>query len=611
MKAGLIGTTLCAMWYLSPALWANPVVIQSPDKGIVCTVRPDPSGHLSYAVTIGGKQVLLPSPMGVVIDDNDLGNNAKLGKASFRTVKEIYPTRGVHSVARNHFREAVIPVSGGIPQVSWSLEVRVFPDAVAYRYCIPGQEDRKINRESSGWQLLAGTVLWYQSNAKKDYEMPFSKMVPDTLNKPMQIMTTGTFKLPEGLGYAKITEANLINYSDMALETRGNGLFQAFFHNSTQGWMHSGMIVSPWRVLILAKDLNNLVNTDVLHNLCPAPDPALANAPWIKPGKSTWHWMVTGSPNLTHQKQWIDWTGELGFDYYLIDDGWKRWSQQEKDQWACLKNVTEYATSKGVKIWAWVNSNEVFTEQQRNEYFARIKAAGVVGIKVDFMKPADPEWVNWYDAILSHTAKEHLMINFHGALKPTGRERTWPNELTREAIRGREMSKQPALHDVTLPFTRFVQGHADYTPTDFRADKLKGSTWTHELGMAIVYTSPFFCFSGPPAGYLESEALELMKALPAEWDETIVLPGSSIGEIAAFARRKGDEWYIGVINGNSARLDIDLKFLAKGLYSIEEFADNHDKPDGWLRKASDVSPNTVLNVSMSRDGGYVAHIKKK
>ena len=175
-----------------------------------------------------------------------------------------------------------------------------------------------------------------------------------------------------------------------------------------------------------------------------------------------------------------------------------------------------------MKIWAWVHSREVFTPADRRAYFQKAKDAGLVGLKIDFPEAPSIEWVNWYDDVLRDAASAQLMIDFHGAVKPTGRERTWPNEMTREAIFGRESGKLPALHDTALPFTRYVQGHADFTPTDFRADRLKGSSYAHELAQAIVYTSPFLCYGGAPANYLENSALDILKAIPATWDETRV-----------------------------------------------------------------------------------------
>ena len=587
------------------------ITVKAPEGSLVCEVTTDDNGHLVYSIEFQNRKVILPSSLGVIIDDDDIGSNAMItGKASLSNFSEVYPTRGVHSQAVNNYNAAVIPVTGGASQTEWSFEVRVFPDAVAYRYIVKGEGPRKITGESSAWNMIAGAKMWYQADRKKDYEMPFFTMMPDTLSQPLHFMTTATFKLPDNLGYAKISEANLIDYSDMALIGKGNGIYESNFHNSPDGWEVEGEIVSPWRVVILTADLNGMVNTDVFHNLSPAPSPELVNAEWIKPGKSTWAWMVTGSPDLKDQKKWIGWTSDLGFEYYLIDDGWQKWNEGGKGQWEHMKELVDYAATKNVELWAWVHTQEVTSKDQRDVYLKNAKDVGLVGLKVDFMGGANPRWVQWYDEILSETAALELMINFHGANKPTGRERTWPHEMTREGIRGREMGKQPALHDTSLPFTRFVNGHADYTPTDFRPERLKGSTWAHELAMAITFTSPLMVMAGDPVTYLASEARDLMKNLPAEWDETIVLPGSEIGETAAFARRKGDQWYLGVINGPATSLTIKTDFLPEGKFAIEEFMDVENETNAWRHTKYEIDQKTEIYIPLNRDGGYVARIYK-
>lgn len=582
----------------------------SPDGILSCIINTDSSAHLSYSISLDGENVILPSPLGVIVDGDDLGSDALLGKTRTKKVNEVYKICGVHSQAVNNYNEIIIPVTGGVSRSEWFLDMRIFSDAVAYRYRVPGEGKRKINGETSAWQVMNGTTMWYQTDRKKDYEMPYAKMMPDTVSTPVSLLTTSTFKLPRSLGYLMIGEANLIRYSDMALQTRGKGYFESLFHNSPEGWVNEGEIVSPWRVVVLTKSLDELVNTDAFHNLCPPPSLPLTEATWITPGKSTWAWMVTGKPMFKDQKKWVDWTSELGLDYYLIDDGWQKWSDGDKGQWEMMKEVVDYAKTKNVKIWAWVRTKEVETKEQRNKYISEAKAAGLVGLKIDFMGAANPEWVQWYDDILREMADAELMVNFHGANKPTGRERTWPHEMSREGIRGREMGKQSALHDTSLPFTRFIVGHADYTPTDLRADKLKGSTWSHELAMSVVFTSPLMVFSGDPVTYLDSEARNFMKLLPSVWDETKVLPGSEIGELAAFARRNASEWYIGIINGTARKIEVNTDFLGEGNYVIEEFCDEPDRTDAWKHKRYRVDNKSKITISLNNDGGYVARITK-
>ena len=198
-----------------------------------------------------------------------------------------------------------------------------------------------------------------------------------------------------------------------------------------------------------------------------------------------------------------------------------------------------------------------------------------------------------------------------GAVKPTGRERTWPNEITREAIAGREQGKNPATHDTTLPFLRYVQGHADYTPTLFIPQRLNGSSLAHELAMAIVFTSPYLCLGDNPRHYLDSEAADVLKALPSVWNETRVLPGSEIGQQAGFARRHDDEWFIGVINDQMPRREeFSLGFLGRGHYKLVQLADDLERNDAFVRTERTVTAKSTLTLPLRKDGGYVAWLVK-
>ena len=556
-----------------------------------------------------GRLVILPSPLGISVDGQNLATGATLQAGASRQFRENYPVRGVHNTALNFYNETIFAARGGANQTPWLLEVRAFNDGVAMRYRVPGAGQRRVNGETTGWQLPASSVVWEQGGTS-NYESAYKEQTLDSLAPDSTIAAPLVAKLPGG-GYAFVSEANLVNYSDMALRVGTGGAVSALFDKDPDGWTANGEIVSPWRITVLANDLNALVNTDMLRNLCPPPAPELQNAAWIQPGRSTWHWLVTGQPKLEQQTQWVDWTQQLGFNYYLVDDGWRDWNGGGDKAWDALAGVVDYARPKNMKIWAWVNSREVFKPQDRLAYFQKAKQIGIVGLKIDFPQKPNAEWVNWYDDVLRDAATAQLMIDFHGAVKPTGRDRTWPNEITREAVLGRESGKLPALHDTALPFTRYVQGNADFTPTDFRESRLRDGSWAHELAQAIVYTSPFLCYGGSPENYLSNPALNVLQSISPTWDETRVLPGSEIGRTAAFARRKGNDWFVGVINGNDARpFHVDLSFLGSGRYRTEIFADDAAQGDAWKRETQTATSKSSLNFEMRRDGGFVARFTK-
>lgn len=566
------------------------------------------AGKLAYRVAVKGQTAIEPSILGISMDGQDLGANANLGNATTRDFQETYAVTGVHATALNAYREAIFPLQSGA--TNWQLEVRVFDDGVAMRYRVPVKGGHTVNGENSSWKVPAGSVVWFQTGTT-NYENAFQEKPVERVERDAVVGAPLVAKLPRGLGYAFLSEANLVNFSDMALKASGERGFSATFPHNRAGWKTEGEILTPWRVTMLAPDLNALVNSDLLRNLCPPPAPELANADWIVPGRSNWHWMVTGRPQLSQQKQWVDWTKQLGFEYYLIDDGWRDWRDGDKGQWQNMKDVVDYARAQNVKIWAWVHSREVFTPADRRAYFQRARETGVIGLKIDFPEAPSVEWVNWYDDVLRDAASAHLMIDFHGAVKPSGRERTWPNELTREAIFGRESGKLPALHDTALPFTRYVQGHADFTPTDFRADRLKGSSYAHELAQAIVYTSPFLCYGGAPANYLENSALDILKAIPPTWDETRVIGDSEIGRTAAFARRKGDVWFVGIVNGDEARpFNIKLDFLGQGAYRADLLGDTLANNAAWNRTQKTLKRGDSIATDLRSNGGFVARFVK-
>ncbi|QDU55911.1 glycoside hydrolase family 97 protein [Aeoliella mucimassa] len=607
-QSSLLRRGLVLVVALATLCWsdARAEVLSSPNGQVKCQLTTTP--QLSAALSLNDQQVAEAAGIGLRIDGVDLGEQPKvLAISPVKEVNETYRRFGAHSTATNHYNEYVVQVQSQDGQ-KWSLEFRLFDDAVAYRLKVDREGASHIDGDFADWQFPVDATIWQQGAGNRSYEGEYLGFSVGGLETGSRLMIPTTMVLADG-SYAMITEANLVHYSDMVIEVSGEGKFRQVFHDDSNGWEHTGDIVTPWRVVVMTDNLNQLVNSDVVSNLCPPPNEALQNAEWIKPGRCCWHWLVTFHPRLEDQEAWIDGTSELGWEYYLIDDGWRNWNGGDEAAWQALADLVKYAEQRDVQLWAWVDSKYVFTHQQREAYFAKARSIGLVGLKIDFPHPANREWVDWYDATLADAAQAHLMINFHGALKPTGRERTWPNELTREAIRGRKQGKLPASHDTALPFVRYVQGPADYTPTVLAADKLNGSTVAHELAMAVVYTSPLLCMGDSPAHYLESDAADLLKAIPSTWDETIVLPGSQVGSLAAFARRKGDDWFIGVLNAKAGEFEIDTRFLGDKQYQLVELRDTEGENAKFDRRDGKIAGGQRLSLRLSADGGYVAWLR--
>ncbi len=590
---------------------AAEIKVSSPDGKAVITVTD--AGGLSYAVTFDGREVVAKSRFGIIADGVDLGASVTLGKSSSRKIHESYSMFGGHSKANNNCRETTVSVRDAAGE-NYELDVRAYNDGVALRSRLAAKAGRRINGEATEWKLPGNPVAWFQNTDFVGYEGIFRSSRLEDFSAGTKIPLPMTFKLPGG-GYALVTEANLLNYSDLGVQVEPDHSLRAYFHANQTGWTTDDAVVQPWRVTLLARDLNALVNSDLVRNLCPAAPPELAKAKWIQPGRSSWQWWSSGDPVYSEQHQWVDWTKQLGFEYYLVDEGWRNWKADGKDNWACLREVCDYAKTQGVKIWIWVNSNEVPNAARRTNLLDHAVALGVVGVKIDFEPEANVRWVNWYDETLRDAAARKLMIDFHGANKPIGRERTWPNEITRESIRGHEYHilryhrTLPPSHDTILPFTRFVIGPGDYTPTVFNPKELRGFTWARELSQAIVFNSPFLCYADHPTNYLNNPALDVMKAIPSVWDETVVLPGSEIGKCAAFARRSGRQWFIGVINGGEATtLDLPLNFLGRGKYRMIQLGDVPDRDDAWQREEKIVQHGDSIHLVLRPGGGCVCQL---
>ncbi|MEG8038663.1 glycoside hydrolase family 97 catalytic domain-containing protein [Sphingomonas sp. LR60] len=258
----------------------------------------------------------------------------------------------------------------------------------------------------------------------------------------------------------------------------------------------------------------------------------------------------------------------------------------------------------------------MFDRNQRRETLRHYADLGIVGVKVDFPQNPNFYWSTWYQDFARDAAADKLMVDFHGALKPTGTERTWPNVLTREGVRGHEWHITryhrvlPGEHDTILPFTRYVVGPGDYTPTVFTPRELQGNSWSHELAQAVLFTSPFLSMGGYPPTYLQNPAVDVIKAIPAVWDETIVLPGSEPGTMAGFARRHGKDWFLGVINGTTARpLKIDLRFLGAGDWKLVSLADDPAKPDAFARAERTVRSTGSIDTTLRAQGGFVGWLR--
>ncbi len=626
----VIGTLLIALLLVS-VLGARPVAhaddtitVTSPGGTVQGVFSVDSTGTLQYRVSRGNVSVVEPSSLGIMLDGVALGSGVTLGTPTTTTVDDIYPTRGVHTVAENHYTQTSIPMTHVGSGIAYTLEVRAYDDGLAYRYNVPVTGAHTVNGEQSSWTIPNGTTVWIFENSSDVKLKTYSgSMTPVNVNDLPIVSPQGpvqgaglTLELPNGGGYAVLSEAALANYSGMRLEAIGNRTVQANFTEGTSGFKVSGPLTTPWRFTLTTADLNGLVNSDLVTNLNPAPDPTLfGDTSWIKPGRSVWSWFSAPNHTITieQERAYIDAAAQLGFEYTTIDNGWETaFAQNGATAWDTLKTLCDEARAKGVGVFVWKNSNAVANAsnnyQDLRTFLNNVQQAGAAGVKMDYFHAESKSKIDFEHAILRETAARHLLVNFHGISKPTGETRTFPNELTREAVRGLETDFPPgARHDAALPFTRFVLGPADYTPLAFTNNNAE------QLATLVIYTSPLQVISASAQKLLNDSstapALDVVKAIPTVWDETRVLPPSQIGQLALFARRSGERWFLAGINGDKINArslhPLDLSFLGARRYQAVLLSSGATDASLVRQDLADVGADTSINVDMLKAGGFM------
>jgi len=579
--------------------------------------------QLRYRLTRVNKRVIEISPLVLLVDDVDLCTGSTFSKIERYRVIEDYATRGVHSKAIDNSNGARIFVRHGTTRTEFVLEVRIHNDGAAFRFIVPGNGNRVPN-EASAFTVPAGSTVWFH-DFEGHYEGIHHKKRIEDIKEGEWVAPPLTIKLPSRRGYAAITEAALMNYPGMGLRADGKMGFTTVLGHAlpvshpfdlrygkeeakrlAKPAAIDGPITTPWRVIMIGKDLNTLVNSDIISNLSPAPDqkifPQGIKTDWIRPGRAVWRYLDGGENTFDGIKEFSRLAGQLGFEYNVVEGLWQRWTEAQ------MRDLVEYSNQQNVKIWFWKHSRALRTPQAREDFFSLLNRLGVVGAKIDFFDHEAKEIIDVYQALLRSSAEHKIMVEFHGANKPTGESRPWPNEMTREAVRGLEYRSLGlrSVHNTTLPFTRFLAGHADYTPVHF-GERRRETSWAHQIASAIVFTSPLMIYGAHPQHILENPAAELIKTIPSVWDETIVLPVSEIGELAAFARRKNDVWFVGIMNALTGKtIRVPLNFLASRRYHATLVRDQMDEPAALKIEKITVGRRDTLTIRMRAGGGFVA-----
>ncbi len=564
---------------------------------------------LYYTLTHNGVTLIEPSPLGFVLDNarnredlvTDLSYVSESTESQSATYTMLVGKRSQRSYEYNEQEITFKSVSG----TSLTLTFRAFDDGIAIRSTLAGDGERKILQEATGFRIpeeAYGLMTPYDLGGAffaGTYEQPPRDVSVGEIAGASGWAFPALFQIGSGENWVLITEADVTpQYSATRLhEEPLENLYEIRFPRWNEGDRGNDEfplgalpITSPWRVII-AGSLNTIVQSTLVDDVS---SPSKASATdWIRPGRAAWSWFSQGTGGSSLQREYVDFSAEMGWEHVLIDEGWTRWSDHEN----VIATLAEEAHLKDVGILLWYNSggdhtinqgkprDRLLDTESRQREFAMLQSWGISGIKVDFFESDKQERIKQYIGILEDALEHELLVNFHGATLPKGWQRTYPNLMTHEAVRGAEYydtaAEGPfALDDVHYVFTRNVVGSMDYTPVTFSsAHETVGVTYAHELALSVAFESGLQHYadradSNPDRGYREVFAQypvvkEVLMKVPSTWDETILIAGDPRSHVV-LARRKGQSWFIGGLNGldEERSLSLSLSFLDTGSYEL-------------------------------------------
>ncbi|MFD1001106.1 glycoside hydrolase family 97 N-terminal domain-containing protein [Ohtaekwangia kribbensis] len=566
-----------------------------------------------YRVSYKSKPVILESQLNIKLDNHlsqlalalktDAGSwsdDMVLEKATESSNDITWnPLYGERSAIRDHYKELTLHFyKESDPRYKMNLVLRAYNQGVAFRYYFPDNPTGvyyRITSEETEFTFPANTTAWYEQWAQGPLKAMALKDWPDESERPL------TLQLPGGI-YTSLAEAAMVNYvrTKFTLKDKPNTIATAMYEPVDM----VPYFYTPWRVIIVAEKPGDLIeNNFLLLNLNPPSQ--VKHTGWIKPGK------IIREMTLTNEgaKACIDFAAAHNLHYILFD--WKWYGpaftfDSDARKVAIdldLENIIAYGNEKGIGIWLYVNQQALV--KQDHELFPLYKSWGVKGVKYGFVQVGSHRWTTWLHESVQRAADNQLMVNIHDEFRTTGEQRTFPNILTAEGIRGNE-EMPDATHNTILPFTRGIAGAGDYTIC-YYTDRIK-TTHAHQLALGVVNYSPLqtLFWYDKPSDYTGEPEVEFFEKLPVTWDETRILQGE-IGEYIITARRSGSEWFIGGITNNQAReVSIPLNFLTGNqkfithIYTDDETVKTKTHVRTEQRK---VKPGEVVTVKLKPSGG--------
>lgn len=647
---GVLFAVLCMGVF---ALHAKVVEIKSPDGKIKVSLNLDQ--QIEYNISCDGEVILKECRLGMTLRGQDLGKNPKLVSMKKLVADElITPAIPLKfSSIQNHYNGQSLKFKGG-----YSLEFRVYNDAVAYRFVTERKGEIEVLNEDFSIGLTADCLAHLQQPGgfKTAYEEPYSHILSSQWKAEDRMSTLPVLLDTQKKRKIFISEADLTDYPCLFLkgngdENRISGVFARVPLEFGEDGDRSLKIVKeadyiaktigtrafPWRYFYISNDDKELLEQTMPYKL--ASPCRLKDLSWIKPGQASWEWWNGASPygpdvsfeagfNLETYKYFIDFAAKYGIPYIIMDEGW---AMNTRDPYTPnpkvnVHEIIRYGKEKGVGVVLWLTW---LTVENNFDLFKTFSDWGVAGLKIDFMDRSDQWMVNYYERVAKEAAKNRLFVDMHGSFKPAGLEKLYPNILSYEGVRGMEqMGGCQPDNSLFLPFMRNATGPMDYTPGAMlsmqpevypvadRPNSASIGTRAYQMALYVVFESGIQMLADNPTLYYRNpDCTEFITKVPVIWDETKALAAEA-GEYVVIAKRKGDQWFIGAVTNNKQKereFEVSLDFLTAGKdYQMTSFEDGINagrQAMDYRKKNCQVKSGDKYKIRMVRNGGWAAVIK--
>ncbi|HJZ41542.1 MAG TPA: glycoside hydrolase family 97 catalytic domain-containing protein [Bacteroidales bacterium] len=636
---GCIGISIILSCSEQPEEWS----VASPSGNIQFMISFGVDNQLFYSVSLAdsneSRVVLNASPLGILRSDGNFITGLSFEEASpIESIHESFELpAGKQTRIENRANELTLAFNNQDDKKILVI-ARAYDDGIAFRYVFPDQDSGKytVKEEVTGFAIAGDGKTWIEPYDKVTmwtpaYERYFENGIPVGTSAPSSEGWAFPALFNTENACILLTEAGADStyFAAHLQQEANNGLYIIRMPEATEA---DSLISSkpssslpwstPWRVAIIGKELSTIAESNMVVKL--NPPAAFDDVSWIRPGRASWSWWSTPSSpkNYSVLKDYVDLAAEMGWEYSLVDANW------DLMEGGNIEQLVKYANTKNVGILMWYNSggtHNVVTERPRDimfdpvlrsAEFKKLAAMGVKGVKVDFFQSDKQHIIGLYFDILQDAAENHILVNFHGCTLHRGWNRTWPNLVSMEAVRGAEnygfdslYPEKAIWHNTILPFTRNVVGSMDYTPVTFGNQKFPHQTTNgHELALSIVFESGILHLADFAESYrnLPAAVRSFLKKIPVAWDETCLLEGEP-GKYCIIARRNGNTWYIGGINGTSTAQSwqVDLSRLTNKDFSALIISDGADNRH-FSKDTRTLTAGEVMKINVLPAGGFVA-----